>query len=370
MTTPGPFVGIDVAKAELVVAVRPVGERWSVPNDETGVERLPDHVRGLAPTLVVLEATGGYEHAVVTVLLLAPVPAAGQAPVAGITGASEASGEGTQASQGTGEAWHPPRTPHGQPDMQGVWTGAPEGASHSLEEGCCEAAHVKMQRRGPERIGLQVPLIVDPADGRIPYQPWAAEKRGGHLVNMHTPTKLEHIDTEDRCLLLGAPRSNYRGDLQIRQIPGHVVILYEWAHAYRTIPLDGRPHLAGNIKLYNGDSRGHWEGNTLVVDVTNFNDKVFLDSHGSFYSEALHVVERWTLVDANTLKYEATLEDPTVFTRPWTIAFTLGRNTQPGYEFLEEACHEGVSLEHRLAAGSLLVATGQTGIHTHEEEKE
>ena len=94
------------------------------------------------------------------------------------------------------------------------------------------------------------------------------------------------------------------------------MILYEWAHAYRTIPLDGRPHLAGNIKLYNGDSRGHWEGNTLVVDVTNFNDKVFLDSHGSFYSEALHVVERWTLVDANTLKYEATLEDPTVFTRP------------------------------------------------------
>ena len=115
------------------------------------------------------------------------------------------------------------------------------------------------------------------------------------------------------------------------------MILYEWAHAYRTIPLDGRPHLAGNIKLYNGDSRGHWEGNTLVVDVTNFNDKVFLDSHGSFYSEALHVVERWTLVDANTLKYEATLEDPTVFTRPWTIAFTLDRNTQPGYEFLEEA---------------------------------
>ena len=82
------------------------------------------------------------------------------------------------------------------------------------------------------------------------------------------------------------------------------------------------------------------------------------------------MVERWTLVDANTLKYEATLEDPTVFTRPWTIAFTLDRNTQPGYEFLEEACHEGVSLEHRLAAGSLLVATGQTGIHTHEEEKE
>ena len=228
-----------------------------------------------------------------------------------------------------------------------------------------------MQRRGPDRIGLREPPIVEPADGRIPYQPWAAAKRREHLVNLYAPTKLQHLDTEDRCLLLGVPRSNYRGDLQIHQIPGHVVILHEWDHAYRVIPLNGRPHVARDIKLYNGDSRGHWEGNTLVVDVTNFNDKVWLDSHGSFYSEALHVVERWTLVNADTIKYEATLEDPNVFTRPWTITFTLNRKQEQGYEFFEEACHEGVgpTIEHFLAAGRLAVASGRTGIHTHEEEK-
>lgn len=290
--------------------------------------------------------------AAAALVLLAPALATGQA-----------------STPAAAQVWDGPRTPDGQPDVQGIWTGAPDGASHSLEEGCCEPAHVRMQRRTPDRIGLQEQLIVEPADGRIPYQPWAAAKRQENLVTLHTPTKLEHIDTEDRCLLLGAPRSNYRGDLQIRQIAGYVVILYEWAHAYRIIPIDGRPHVAEDIKLHNGDSRGHWEGNTLVVDVTNFNDKVWLDSHGSFYSEALHVVERWTFVEANKVEYEATIEDPDVFTRPWKIRFSLDRNTQESYEFFEEACHEGVSVDHRLAAGRLAVAAGQTGIHTHEEEQ-
>ena len=291
--------------------------------------------------------------ATVAVLLLVPAAAAGQAATA------------------AAQTWNPPRTPDGQPDVRGFWNEGPNGASHSLEEGCCEPAHVKMQGRGPDRIGLQERLIVDPADGRIPYQPWAAAKRTEHLVNMFTPTKLQHLDTEDRCLLLGVPRSNYRGDLQIQQLAGQVVILYEWDHAYRVIPLDGRPHVAANIKLYNGDSRGHWEGNTLVVDATNFNDKAWLDSHGSFYSEALHVVERWTFIDAATIKYEATLDDPKVFTRPWKIAFNITRKRDKAYEFIEEACHEGdgPTLEHFLAAGRLAVAKGQTGIHTHQEDK-
>ena len=260
-----------------------------------------------------------------------------------------------------------PRTPDGYPDMQGYWNGGPVNASHSIEEGCCDPIHAKMQSRGPDRLGLPEPLIVDPQDGRIPYQPWAAAVRTEHLFNMETPTQLQHIDPEDRCLLLGAPRSNYRGDLQIRQTPGYVVILYEWAHAYRVIPTDGRRHVGEDIHTYNGDSRGHWEGETLVVDVTNFNDQIWLDSHGSFYSENLHVVERWTLVDANTISYEATLDDPTVFTEPWRIAFTIGRLGQDGYEFFEEACSEGVSNEHRLAAGRLAVAAGERRIHTHEE---
>ncbi len=293
--------------------------------------------------------------AVAAVLALAPISAAGQ-PLA------------QPAPAGT-ETWNPPRTPDGHPDMQGYWDGGPVNASHSVEDGCCDPIHAKMQGRGPERLGLREPLIVDPPDGRIPYQPWAAAKRIEHLFNMETPTKLEHIEPEDRCLLLGAPRSNYRGDLQIRQAPGHVVILYEWVHAYRIIPTDGRPHVGEDIHMYNGDSRGRWEGDTLVVDVTNFNDKVWFDSHGSFYSEALHVVERWTLVDPDTINYEATIEDPNVFTRPWKMTFAITRIKQEGYEFFEEACYEGNSTDHRLAAGRLAIAAGEQRIHTHEELK-
>ena len=284
----------------------------------------------------------------VTALSLAPTPNASQAPRSVLTDL--------------------PRTTDGHPDMQGYWNGGPVNASHSIEEGCCDPIHAKMQGRGPDRLGLREQLIVDPPDGRIPYQPSAAATRTEHLFNMETPTKLQHIDPEDRCLLLGAPRSNYRGDLQIRQAPGYVVILYEWAHAYRVITTDGRRHVGEDIHMYNGDSRGHWEEDTLVVDVTNLNDKIWLDSHGSFYSENLHVVECWTLVDADTISYEATLDDPNVFTKPWTIAFTMGRLKQDGYEFFEEACSEGVTNEHRLAAGRLAVAAGQRRIHTHEEQ--
>ena len=111
------------------------------------------------------------------------------------------------------------------------------------------------------------------------------------------------------------------------------------------------------------------KADTLVVDVTNFDDHVWLDSHGSFYSEALHVVERWTMVDPDTITYEATIEDPNVFTRPWKMTFAMTRITQEGYEFFEEACYEGNSTEHRLAAGRLAVAAGEKQIHTHEEPK-
>ena len=271
------------------------------------------------------------------------------------------------AAQTSSERWEPARTADGHPDMQGYWDGGPVNASHSIEDGCCDPVHAKMQGRGPERLGLPEQIIIEPADGRLPYQPWAAARRLEHLTTMETPTKAEHIDPEDRCLLLGAPRSNYRGDLQIRQSSGHVVFIYEWTHAYRVIPMDGRAHVGDDINLYNGDSRGHWDGDTLVVDVTNFNDQIWFDSHGSFYSNDLHVVERYTMVDADTIHYEATVEDPTVFTRPWKIAFNIVRLAEEGYEFFEEACYEGNTTEHRLAAGRIAVAEGRIQIHTHEE---
>ena len=270
-------------------------------------------------------------------------------------------------SAGQQAEWSPPRTADGHPDLQGYWDGGPANASHSIEDGCCDAIHARMQSRGPERLGLPQQIIIDPPDGRIPYQAWAAERRTEMLYDMETPTELEHIDPEDRCLLVGVPRSNYRGDLQIRQNGSHVVILYEWAHAYRVIPIDGNPHVGSDITLFNGDSRGRWEGDTLVVDVTNFDDRAWLDSHGSFFSNSLHVVERWRLLDADTLRYEARIEDPEVFTQPWTLAFDMPRIGIPGYEFYEEGCWEGVTNKHRLAAGRIAVEAGERRLHTHEE---
>ena len=314
-------------------------------------------------------------HAVCGVLVAAGLiaggllasPALGQSASGG-GNVAEVASEVPEANQEAESAWSPRRTSAGHPDMQGYWDGGPANASHSIEDGCCDPVHARMQSRGPERLGLPFQLIVDPPDGRIPYQAWAAERRTELLYDMETPTELGHIDPEDRCLLLGAPRSNYRGDLEIRQNDGYVVIQYEWAHAYRIIPTDGRPHVGGGIRMYNGDSRGRWEDDTLVVEVTNFNDEPWLDSHGSFYSENLRVVERYTLVDDDTLRYEATMEDPTVFTSPWTLRFDMGRIGRDGeYEFFEEACSEGVTNEHRLAAGRQAVARGERYIHTHEE---
>ena len=281
----------------------------------------------------------------------------------------EASTSNTPSTSLPRQSSRTPRTSNGHPDLEGFWEGGPLNASHSIEEGCCDPIHARMQSRGPERLGLPDQLVVNPSSGRIPYQPWATEIRTEHLFNMETPTSLEHIEPEDRCLLLGTPRSNYRGDLQIRQSADHIVILYEWTHAYRVIPTDGRPHLSEGINLFNGDSRGHWEGDTLVIDVTNFNDRPWLDSHGSFYSEEMRVIERWRLLDADTLQYEATVEDPAVFTQQWTMAFTMNRIKQSGYEFFEEACWEGVTNKHRLAAGRIAVDAGERRIHTHEGQK-
>jgi hypothetical protein len=153
------------------------------------------------------------------------------------------------------------------------------------------------------------------------------------------------------------------------QVPEYVLFLFENSHAYRIIPMDSRPHLGEHIKLWMGDSRGHWEGNTLVVEVTNHNDMTWLDSHGTFHSDALHVVERFTPVNADTMRYEATITDPTVFTRPWKIALPLNRNKE-ARELWEEACHEGEqSVEHMISAGRLAKEAGKTGIHTHDLER-
>ena len=241
-------------------------------------------------------------------------------------------------------AWTPSRTPDGQPDVQGFWN-AEVGGTYSLvnpRRGGGRLNELLREKKGLDPV-TKPSRIVDPQDGKIPYKPWAAAKQRDILGHIDEPTKPEYIDPQARCLPDGVIRSIFWSAYQILQFPGYVVIVYEQNHPYRIIPLDGHPHVGANIKLWMGDSRGHWEGNTLVVDVTNNNSKSRLDNEGDFASDAVHIVERFTFIDANTMEYEATLEDSSVYTRPWKIAARMQRayKNQPGYELWEDACHEG-----------------------------
>ena len=220
------------------------------------------------------------------------------------------------------KTFDPPRTRDGRPDMQGFWRGLASG-TENIEQ------HPKtLDDAGGDS------LIVDPPDGKVPYQPWAMNRPKGH--------REKFVEPNVPCFLSGVPRSMYvPTQIEIRQSPEYVVMLFERAHAYRIVPLDGRPQVGENITLWQGDSRGRWEGATLVVDVRNQNAKPWLDQAGNFYSDAARVVERFTLIDRDTIHYQATIEDPNVYTKPWTMAFPIRRNPDVKFELLEEACHEG-----------------------------
>ena len=245
--------------------------------------------------------------------------------------------------------WQPPRTPDGQPDMQGLW----RNAIAAVPTASLEGDHSRWS--ADFRVsGLTPPpsFIVDPPDGKIPYQQWALAKRREFIANMMRPTKLEHIDPYARAWLAGLPRINHApGEIQILQAPGVVVFVYEYNHAYRVIPLDGRPHVGESIRLFLGDSRGHWEWNTLVIDVTNQDARTWLDRL-SFHGEGLRVTERWTGVSPDRIDYRATFQDATMFTQPWSIAYHFNRNKEDGYEIWEEARHEGErDVPHLLRGG-------------------
>jgi hypothetical protein len=219
----------------------------------------------------------------------------------------------------------PPRTLDGKPDFQGFWSRIAARNAENIQE----------HPEGMDGSGGKS-LIMDPPDGRIPYQPWAAAKMLEHFPNYQNPVQV--------CLPDTPPKQAYgAGAFRIVQAPGYVLVLGDLGHTYRVIPTDGRPHLGPNLHLFMGDSRGRWEGNTLVVDVTNMKDLVWLDHVGNFYSENIHVVERWTMFDKDVMHYEATLTDPKVYTRPWTMALGWKRETDPNYEMWESACWEGVS---------------------------
>jgi hypothetical protein len=232
--------------------------------------------------------------------------------------------------------WPPARLPDGQPDVQGIYA-AMAGGSVSLSNPISGGADLQRRITGKD---IRVPSrIIDPPDGLVPYQPWAAARQKQQESVYDKPTKPEDIDPQHRCLVSGIPRLyTIVPALKIIQIPGSVVFVWDEYHAYRVIPLDNRPHLAPNVKLWMGDAHGRWEGNTLIVDTANVRG-ARLSYTGDFYSENAHIVERITFVDADTMNYEATVEDPTVFTRPWTMRVVHKR--RPTEEVWESACWEG-----------------------------
>jgi hypothetical protein len=273
----------------------------------------------------------------------------------------------------------PPRMPDGKPDLQGVWTNATitpferpqelaEKAFFTPEEAAAYEARIVGARTDaaprPGDVGnynqvwfdqgtrvvktLRTSLVVDPPDGRVPVRPEAEEERAYDLA--HVADSYEHMSLWDRCITRGVPAgmfpAGYNNAYQITQVPGYVVISYEMIHESRIIPLDGRPHVDSSVRLWNGDSRGHWEGDTLVVDTTNFNGKGQISTsaaggrmRGIPQSDAAHIIERFTRADADTIIYEVSIDDPKVYTRPWKLEIPLTRD--PGYVIYEYACHEG-----------------------------
>lgn len=228
------------------------------------------------------------------------------------------------------------RTPDGQPDVQGKWESEnTAGNGFSIETGNDETQLAARGFVGPPFHSV----IIDPP-GRVPYQPWALAIRNERRRVVHDPPSLEYFDTNARCYLYGMPHRMYRFGPRIIQSPGYVMMQWERDHDFRIIHVDGSPHVSKRIKLWNGDSRGRWEGDTLMVEVTNLNGYPWLDVVGDFISENTRIEERFKIVDADTIDYVATIIDPTIYTQPWKIGFRFIREKNE-QEIWESACFEG-----------------------------
>ncbi len=284
--------------------------------------------------------------------------------------------------------YKPPRTPWGDPDIQGLWPSAAlqgvplerparfgERAYLTDEEFKEREAVQERQRTGsfalsawgePGRAQRQASLIVEPRNGRLPALTPEGVRRSAFFKSSWQPIWFDNpsdFDTWDRCISLGLlpamlPKM-YSNGLQIHQAPGYVVIRHEILHEMRIIPLDGRPHLDPKITSYLGDSRGHWEGDTLVVETTNFNGRTTATNPGTPgspplnnvpTSEQMKIVERFTRTAPDTLQYEATVDDPVVFTAPWKVAMPL--HFEPDYQMFEYSCHDGNYALPNLITGS------------------
>jgi len=214
-------------------------------------------------------------------------------------------------------AYRPPRMASGEPNLQGIWQVLNTAAWDIQDHGA--------------RLG--VPAGVGVVDGgEIPYQPWALAQKQKNFETRATS------DPETKCWAPGVPRLTYMPfPFQIVQASRYVAIVYEYNHHQRFIYMDGKHPV--DIPSWLGDSRGRWEGDTLVVDVVHFNDQTRLDRAGNFHSEMLHVVERYSLADCLHLNYDVTIEDPKVFTRPWHMRMPLYRRIEPFPRVLEYYCY-------------------------------
>jgi hypothetical protein len=270
------------------------------------------------------------------------------------------------AASAAAQGWAPKRTPDGQPDIQGTWVnfdstpfeapvpgqaGAPANAGVNPDpDFAIHESPVSARRKA---------MVVEPPDGRIPVLKWAEDKRDYDLA--HIPDAPEHETPWVRCITRGHPAgmfpAGYNNAYRIIQIPGFVIIAFEMIHETRIIPIDGRPQLGAAIRQWNGEPRGRWEGTTLVVESTNYNDKGSIATsaatgrmRGVPQSASMRVVERFTPVDDKTIQYTATIEDPKVYSRPWTVSIPLNRDEK--YQILEYSCHEGnYALPNALRAG-------------------
>ena len=270
-------------------------------------------------------------------------------------------------------SWLLPRTPWGDPDLQGLWTNTtttPLERPSSLEGKAALTAEERASLDEENAPGIdaapgvgaynnfwmekgyvleQTSLVVDPPDGRLPaVLPNARERQQALRASRRSasyPTTYEEPSLMERCITRGLPGvmlpGNYNHNYNILQTPSHVVILAEMIHDTRIIPIDGRPHIGASIEQWMGHSRGHWDGDTLVVETTNFTDKLYERRFSLLVwgtGKDMRVVERFTRVDADTIAYDFTLTDPTTFVRPFTASTPM--TTLEGSMF-EYACHEG-----------------------------
>jgi hypothetical protein len=247
-----------------------------------------------------------------------------------------------------------PRTADDRPDMQGTWARrgvnlneanppkSPLGDFNATGQPYPTVFNTGVST-AQDRAAIQnrPAGIVDPPDRVLPLRPEADKARREFLPKMIPPASLEYVEKSARCVLPGPLEGDDRHPYQIVQRPGYFVFMSEYNHVTRVIPTDGRAHLGPGIRLFMGDPVGRWEGDTLVVDSTNFNDKTSLGRTIPNHSDALHTVERITRVDPNILDYQITIEDPKVFTRPIKIAGTFQAAAPGAAELMEFACAEG-----------------------------